>query len=39
MTEELFAILPQNHRLAGESEIRLEQLQKRSLFYSAKAIR
>jgi len=28
MTEELFAILPQNHRLAGESEIRLEQLQK-----------
>lgn len=28
MTEELFAILPQNHRLAGESEIRLAQLQK-----------
>lgn len=27
MTEELFAILPQNHQLAGESEIRLEQLQ------------
>ncbi len=26
MTEELFAILPQNHPLAGESVIRLEQL-------------
>jgi LysR family transcriptional regulator, transcription activator of glutamate synthase operon len=26
MTEELFAILPQNHPLAGETQIRLEQL-------------